>query len=59
MRAPAVALLINVALLWGVFSAYYWVFGPELSKWEAIGLIASGAFIGQFFPLFPPGWLKR
>jgi len=53
MRAPAIALVINAALLGGVFVVYYWLFGPELSKWEAIGLITVGAFVGQLFPMFP------
>jgi hypothetical protein len=53
VRAPVIALLINAGLLYAVFSLYYWLVGPELSKWEAIGLIAAGAFVGQFFPMFP------
>jgi hypothetical protein len=53
VRAPVIALLINAALLYGVFTVYYWLVGPELSRWEAIGLIAAGAFVGQFFPVFP------
>jgi hypothetical protein len=36
---------------WGAFTVYYWVFGPELSKFEAMGLCVTGALIGQFWPL--------
>ena len=41
----------NLAVAWGAFTVYYWVFGPELSKLEAMGLCVTGALIGQFWPL--------
>lgn len=59
MRAPLVALLINAAIAWGAFSLYYWLVGPELSKLEAVGLLATGLVLGQVFPVVPPGLLRR
>ena len=59
MRAPWLVRLINAGILYFAFSAYYWLVGTEISRFEAMGMMLLGAFVGQFSPLLPPNLFKK